>query len=81
MLLGTVTAAAAYAARWSRNFAQGMYASEVQRQKADESGLAANPSGEKARASANGVTITDIAPDGTFDVSRRLHSLYPEDLG
>ncbi len=29
----------------------------------------------------NGVTITDIAPDGTFDVSRRLHSLYPEDLG
>ena len=58
MLLGTVTAAAAYAARWSRDFDQGLHASEEERQRAEESGLAANPGGEKASASANGVTIT-----------------------
>ena len=32
MLLGTVTAAAAYAARWSRNFDQGLHVSEARRQ-------------------------------------------------
>lgn len=58
MLLGTVTAAAAFAARWSRNFDQGLRASEEERQWAEKSGLAANPGGEKVSASANGVTIT-----------------------
>lgn len=58
MLLGTVTAAAACAARWSRNFDRGLRASEEERQWAEKSGLAANPGGEKVSASANGVTIT-----------------------
>ena len=58
LLLGTVSAAAAYVSRWSRNFDQGLQASEELRQQAEESGLASNPTGELARAEANGVTIT-----------------------